>query len=801
MSSCSDTSFAQNQSPSTSSLQNQCGAEQSNDDVVILSVFWYKGSLAAAYYSTENSEVHVMADIVDVQPDFHLTKSLYQLVQPTHLLVTSQVSDTFLLMLKDLTGADSVLHILPKKDYDFEGCRRHVLRARLPSEPQESCEEMHHLYLSTLLDLTSEAMVHALGVLLKWLDVSWTFLQLEQHNAAATIMTFTNFSLADMVMINSVTYEALQIFNKVAHPSSFKRGVPGSYKEGLSVYSIFNRCKSQLGSKCMRAMFLHPTRDIDVLNSRLDVVQFCMEPRNEDAVKNMLMCLKNIQSITRMLGRLTKLSVSVREWKCLHKTVYYCIVMGNICETIVSDAKLFREIADSMTEDIQKVEYCISRIIDFEESEIQNTFIVKLGVDEHLDRLKQKYGGMRELMSKVAQEELNHLPSYIRECNVVYIPEIGYLLALPAWKDNMIDEDWIVPNLDFMFKLESVGHYKNVRCHELDDVVGDTIVEISNHESRILLGLVQYIQERISPMQKIIKMASELDCLIALAMVAKENNYTRPTLMEEQVLDITGGRHPLQELCVDSYVPNDILSGDQQSLVKIITGPNASGKSVYLKQVALIAYLAHIGSFVPAESARIGILNHIHTRIQTVESVATNMSAFVVDLKQMLLSLCCSSPRSLIIVDEFGKGTTEIDGLALLTSCLNHFLSRGDKCPHVFASTHFHDVASFLLQSRYLSFHTLDYMADKNGEIIYLYKLKEGRIENSCALPIAESFLGPSTCDRADSIYAALKNAREIPLPSFSRRMLKKEKYVNLAKMIISSNIKDAEEITKKFMQ
>ncbi|KAJ4450534.1 hypothetical protein ANN_01961, partial [Periplaneta americana] len=133
----------------------------------------------------------------------------------------------------------------------FEGCRRHVLRARLPSEPQESCEEMHHLYLSTLLDLTSEAMVHALGVLLKWLDVSWTFLQLEQHNAAATIMTFTNFSLADMVMINSVTYEALQIFNKVAHPSSFKRGVPGSYKEGLSVYSIFNRCKSQLGSKCM----------------------------------------------------------------------------------------------------------------------------------------------------------------------------------------------------------------------------------------------------------------------------------------------------------------------------------------------------------------------------------------------------------------------------------------------------------------------------------------------------------------------------------------------------------------------
>ncbi|PNF16373.1 hypothetical protein B7P43_G10502, partial [Cryptotermes secundus] len=586
------------------------------------------------------------------------------------------------------------------------------------------------MYLNSLIDMTNESMIQALGVLLKWLDVSWGFLHLDEQTQAP-IMAINTISLEDIVMMNRETYEALQIFNQLAHPSSFKRGARGSYREGLSVYGIFNRCKSQLGCKFMRVMFLHPSRDIDVLNSRFDVVQFCVQPKNEDIVKNMLVCMKNIKNITRIISRLTKLSASVREWKCLHKTIYYGIMLGNLCEAIASEAKLFREIAGCITEEMCQTDYCINRIIDFKEAELQNTFVVKLGVDEELDRLKQKCGGIPELISSVAQQELKHLPPYIKECALVYIPEIGYLLSLPPWKESMTEEDWNVPGTEFMFKLGNVGHYKTARCQELDGMLGDTTVEIAEYESRILLKLVQFIQERIAPLHKLIKLASELDCLIALALVAKENNYVRPVLTTERVLEIEGGRHPLQELCVDDFVPNDTFSGEQHSLMKIITGPNSSGKSVYLKQVALIAFLAHIGSFVPAKRAKIGVLHHIHTRIQTVESIATNISAFMIDLKQMILSLYSSTPSSLIIVDEFGKGTTEIDGLALLASCLDHFLSREVKCPHVLASTHFHDVVSLVQKSRYLKLQTMEYIADHDGQIVNLFKLKDGSVQTS----------------------------------------------------------------------
>ncbi|KAJ9576026.1 hypothetical protein L9F63_007126, partial [Diploptera punctata] len=341
------------------------------------------------------------------------------------------------------------------------------------------------------------------------------------------------------------------------------------------------------------------------------------------------------------------------------------------------------------------------------------------------------------------------------------------------------------------FKLGEIGHYKSARCHELDEMLGDTLVDIMKLESQILLRLVQFIQQRITPIHKLVKKAAELDCLIALSSVARENNYCRPELTTSRILEIRGGRHPLQELCVDNFVPNDTLSGDYYTLLKIITGPNSSGKSVYLKQVAVIAYLAHIGSFVPCCSCKIGILDHIHTRIQTVESVAINISAFVIDLKQMLLSLYNSTPSSLIIVDEFGKGTTEIDGLALLASCLDHFLSRDGKCPHVFAATHFHNVKNLIRESKYLKLQTMECLFDDDGTVVNLFKLKEGSAESSCALAVAESILGTATSARAKEFLNTIKNGKEINISANSKMAVKEKKYKDLAQKIITADYLD----------
>ncbi|PSN55908.1 hypothetical protein C0J52_00468 [Blattella germanica] len=721
-------------------------SSNSNTDLVVLAVFWRKGILGAAYYSADTSEIHVATDIVDVRPDFNILHSLYGLVHPSKVVVPAHMPDCFISVLKTLIGydtpandhpapAEKKLHILPRKEYNLEACRRRVLLLNLPDEPKECNEDEHLVYLNSLMDMSNECMIQALGVLLKWLDVSWGFLHLEQDRQPS------------IMAVNTLSFPR-------PHPSGFKRGTPGSHREGLSIFGIFNRCKSPLGCNRMR----------------LDVVQFCIHPNNEDTVGNMLFCLKHIKSITRIISRLTRLSASIREWKSLHNTLYHSILLGTICETIASKANLFSEIAGSMTDEMQQMEYSITRIIDFKESEKQNSFVVSLGVDEELDRKKLEYGGIPKLMTSVAHQELNNLPSFVNECSLVYIPEIGYLLAIFAWKENMSVEEWDIPGIEFMFKLGSIGHYKSARCRELDEMMGDTLVDIMKLESQILLRLVQFIQERIAPLHKLVNKAAELDCLIAFALVAKENNYRRPELTLSRVLEIRGGWHPLQSLI--EWIGHVSRMDGGRSIKKIFEGKfdrrrdrgrprlrwtDCVERDLCSLGVALIAFLAHIGSFVPAEMAKIGILDHIHTRIQTVESVSVNISAFVIDLRQMLMSLYNSSSSSLIIVDEFGKGTTEIDGLALLASCLDHFLSREDKCPHLFAATHFHNVVNLIRQSKYLKLQTMDCLFESDGQVVNLFKLKDGSVSSSCALAIAKTIFRNEISTRAQKIQSSCR--------------------------------------------
>lgn len=234
-----------------------------------------------------------------------------------------------------------------------------------------------------------------------------------------------------------------------------------------------------------------------------------------------------------------------------------------------------------------------------------------------------------------------------------------------------------------------------------------------------MLRLVNYIKKHIGPVLNAIEYCAELDTyvfniyllncswwliidviysycrLLSFATVAASHNYVKPEMVKSHVINIKKGRHPLSELNKD-FVANDTQSGGGSSLVKIFTGPNACGKTIYLKQVALIVYMAHIGCYVPAESAKIGVITHILTQMPTMESIAQNASAFLIDLRQTNSILYSSTPNSLIIMDEFGKGTSETDSLALLTSILGSFISRENYCPHILCATHIHRVIELL---------------------------------------------------------------------------------------------------------
>nr|XP_023023464.1 mutS protein homolog 5-like isoform X1 [Leptinotarsa decemlineata] len=758
--------------------ENECG-----ETVKLLSIICKNGKIGAAYYDFQEQMLYAYEEMLDTSPKYPVTVNFFREIEPRFVLTSGSIADEFIKVLIDLatnesntTTSDSIqtipanFFLVPPREYSYDICKVMISQLKLPSIEDEPSETKRELYIRSLIDFDSRLSIQAIGTLVKYLEKNWTHFNIDKNDLQ--YLHISKVSRKDHVLIDNATFRALHIFSKRSHDASFKRGVPSSNREGLSIYKLFSmNCKSKGGLMCLRNMLLSPTNNIEVINKRLDFISFVLEPGNKEFVESLQDNMKQIGSdINVILTRIGHSRGTTRDWHVLYKTIHHTIHINELSSPYRVNSALLVDLYNSVSSDLIGIEQSIENGIDFNASQRRGRPIIKFGLDAALDAKKLRQQDIAKDITAAARFAANNLPEFLEECAVIYLPEMGHLIGIHEWEPGCNPEELQDLGFQFMFTIGGVIHYKNPMCVELDKRLGDINSEIIDHENRILRRLSGFILKYNNDIREPLKIIGLIDSLISMAITSAQNTYVRPMLNQNSYFEIEESRHPLMEHLLDHFQCNDFYSGGQYSHMKIITGPNGSGKSIYLKQIALVVFLAHIGSYVPAKRANISLLNTIHTRLQATESAAVRLSGFMIDVSQMTNALNNANPFSLILMDEFGKGTTGEDGICLLASALRYFLNMGTKCPHVLVSTHFQQIANYLPQTPLVQYMKMEHKKE-NGQFCYLFKISEG-ISKSYAITIAEAVgIDKDVIERAREILECLRNNQPLrPLERIRRR-------------------------------
>jgi len=678
----------------------------------------------------------------------------------------------------------NVTFVVPGDVMPHEGCR-------MPDDVEPADRQGQLLRLSGWINVESKLTVGCAGAVLSYIRRrrATTYLP-GDHEASGLfrVATIEMFSLSGSMFINSDTLLSLQIMTTESHPNAQQQGPTGSgsrgSKEGLSVFGLFqHHARTPQGRSLLRQYFLRPSMNIAIINERLDTISVLLRPDNTEAlgrlneslakIKNIRMYTTNLRKgISNGMSRNAKMPTTI--WPNLRQFTFHSLRITDTLSELQGARRLaiVSKIGQTFNKKLlAEVGTLINNVVDFEASQEQRRTIVLAGVDEELDRAKRTYEGIEDLLSHVAEHVANQVPADLdSKVNVIFFPQIGFLISIRLSEhtgtgvfEGPDDDPW-----EKMFATETNAYYKNNDMTHMDQEYGDVYARICDKEIEIVQQLGERVLEYENLLNTVSDVCGELDCLVALAKGASQNNFSRPRISEQNVLKIKGGRHPLQELTVPTFIANDTFivggsgerifelgDGTEQQIMEatpdearvpapdgpsmvLMTGPNYSGKSVYLKQVAIITYMAHVGCFVPAEAAKIGLTDKILTRIATRESVSRIQSAFMIDLQQISIALNLATRRSLVIIDEFGKGTETHDGAGLAAGVFEHLLQRGTESPKVLGATHFHEIfeTGFLQPRPALGFAHMEVQVDAEAsevenQITYLYKYKQERSASS----------------------------------------------------------------------
>lgn len=541
------------------------------------------------------------------------------------------------------------------------------------------------------------------------------YLEFTEHKAVGHISKISRIEEDKYVWVDKFTIRNLELFYS-----------NGGDAKG-SFINVMDKTLSPMGGRLLRHWIALPIKDIKTLNRRLDVVEFIKG--NPQLIEKLTEQISQVGDMERIVSRIAAGRVTPREIVQLKNSLY---AVENILDTVKGHEPL-AALAGGMDACCEARDKIAAEIYpDPTNNQIVKGGIIADGVDLELDDLRSIATNGKSVLAKIQQREseLTGIPSLKISYNNVF----GYYIEVRNTHKDKVPADWIRKQT-----LKDAERYITQELKEYEEKILGAEERILAIESRIYTQLIEYLCTVIPRLQTTAAAIAQIDVLLSFAVIAGQRRYTRPKLDDGGEIDIKNGRHPVIETLMnvgEEYIPNSVHLDDKQQQIIIITGPNMSGKSALLRQTALIVLMAQIGCFVPASEAHIGIVDKIFTRVGASDNISQGESTFMVEMLESANILNNISSRSLVLLDEIGRGTSTYDGIAIAWAMVEYIHNHPTARAKTLFATHYHELNEMAqVCPRVKNFHVAVREVDK--KVIFLRKLVEGGTEKSFGIHVA----------------------------------------------------------------
>lgn len=573
------------------------------------------------------------------------------------------------------------------------------------------------------------AAIIASGAVLHYLDIT-------KHTMTSHITRLSRIEEESYVRLDKFTVRNLEL-------------VEGMGDEGKSLLDVIDRTISPMGARLLRRWLLFPLKDVKAINARLDVVEyFFRHPEQHDEVKSLL---EHVGDMERIISKVAVGRISPREVVQLRNALNVMEPLKKLC--CDADLEALRSIGEQLNPCSLIRDRIAREIVDDAPIALNRGAVIKDGVDAELDELREIAFKGKDYLLKIQAREIE--ATGISSLKIGYNNVFGYYIEVTNTHKSKVPADWIRKQT-----LVNAERYITQELKDYEEKILGAQEKIAIIETRLYNDLVARLAEYIPAIQLDSALVARLDVLAAFTRVAKENHYNRPVVDDSLCIDIVEGRHPVIERQLppgEPYITNSVHLDNASTQVMMITGPNMSGKSALLRQTALNVIMAQIGCFVAADSARVGIVDKVFTRVGASDNISLGESTFMVEMNEAASILNNMSERSLILFDELGRGTSTYDGISIAWAIVEHIHEYGNMHPKTLFATHYHELNEMEASFKRVANYNVS-VKEINGKVVFLRKLARGGSEHSFGIHVAKLAGMPQVIvKRADEVLRHLE--------------------------------------------